>query len=194
MPAATQLAIDEVREVLQRFQDGYTRRDLTAVDEFMELFAALPELEVIGTNGIRPGVDEWHLGRAGARELVAGDWEGWGDVRLDVEGANIHVLGEVAWLATPATVTMDIPKEANIRSYLGRVQEMIAKAERPPEELLHDILRGGSNTLYEQSRGEHFVWPLRFTAVLVRDEGEWKFHQMNFSFPTTRFPDERIVT
>ena len=55
------------------------------------------------------------------------------------------------------------------------------------------ILRGGTNTVYELRRGEHFVWPLRFTAVVVRQADGWKFAQVNFSFPTVFFPDVRIV-
>ena len=33
------------------------------------------------------------------------DWKYWGDVSLDVEGAKIHVLGGMAWLATSGTVS-----------------------------------------------------------------------------------------
>jgi hypothetical protein len=66
-------AQDEICALLQAFQDGYFRRDVTQVDSFMELFTA--DTEVIGTNGIKPGVDEWFLDRASARELL---WRGIG--------------------------------------------------------------------------------------------------------------------
>ena len=186
-------AVDQVRLVLQQFQDGYTRRDVAQLDEFMQLFADDAGLEVIGTNGLRPGESEWYVDKAGARGLVKGDWEGWGDVRLDVAGAHVHVRGEVAWLATAATVSMDIGAEDNYRSYLQRIKEVVDQEELSAEIKLLDILRGGSNTLYELRRGEHFMWPLRFTALLVRQAAGWRFQQMQFSFPTTRFPDERIV-
>jgi len=62
----------EIQDLLQTFQDGYTRRDLAQVDTLMELFAS--EVEVIGTNGLKPGVDEWYLTRKTARELVHGKW------------------------------------------------------------------------------------------------------------------------
>jgi hypothetical protein len=185
--------IDEVRLVLQQFQDGYTRRDVATLDEFMRLFADDAGLEVIGTNGVKPGVDEWYVDRAGARDLVKGDWEGWGDLQLDVERAHIQVRGEVAWLAVPATVSMTIGAEENYRGYLQRIKDVIDQDGLSAEIKLLDILRGGSNTLYEMRRGEQFVWPLRFTAVLVRQADGWRFQQMQFSFPTTRFPDERIV-
>jgi hypothetical protein len=185
--------IDQVRNVLQQFQDGYTRRDVTHLDEFMRLFSDEAGLEVIGTNGALPGVDEWYLDKEDARELVKGDWEGWGDLRLEVNSAHIQVRGDVAWLAVPGTVSTTIFADENFESYLLRIKDLIDKPGPSAEEKLLDILRGSSNTVYELHRGEQFVWPLRFTAVLVRQTGAWRFQQMQFSFPTTRFPDERIV-
>ena len=57
------MAIEQVRATLQRFQDGYTLRDVSRIDEFMTLFA--DDAEVIGTNGIRPGVSEWYMDKPG---------------------------------------------------------------------------------------------------------------------------------
>jgi hypothetical protein len=179
----------EIKALLQAFQDGYTRRDLTQVEAFMELFT--PDAEVIGTNGVKPGADEWYLDRAAARELVHGDWEGWGDFRLDLESASIHALGEVGWVAATATVTQTIGEE-NYASYLNFVKEYIDRPGLSAEQKLHYILRGGTNTVYELRRGEKFIWPLRFTAVVLHTPAGWKFAQMNFSFPTVYFPDVRI--
>lgn len=180
----------EIRLLLQTFQDGYTRRDLTQVDSFMELFAE--DAEVIGTNGIKPGVDEWYMDRASAREVVAGDWEGWGDLRLDLDSMSVHSRGDVGWVAASATVTKVIGEE-NYASYLDFVKNLIEKSELSAEQKLLHILRGGTNTVYELRRGEKFVWALRFTAVVVRETDGWKFAQMNFSFPTIYFPDVRLM-
>lgn len=185
------MTIEQVRSVLQRFQDGYTRRDVSRVDEFMTLFA--DDAEVIGTNGLRPGDGEWYVDKAGTRGLVQGDWEGWGDLRLDVAGAHIETRGDVGWLTAHGTVSMTIEAAENYESYLQYIKAVIDQTGPSAEEKLLDILRGGSNTLYELWRGEQFVWPLRFSAVLVRQSDGWLFQQMQFSFPTTRFPDERIV-
>ena len=181
---------DEIRLLLEAFQDGYTRRDLTQTDAFMELFT--PDAEVIGTNGVRPGVDEWYMDRLSARELVAGDWEGWGDLRLDLDSMSINSRGDVGWVAAPATVTKIIGEE-NYASYLEFVKTLIDDTKLSPEQKLLHILRGGTNTVYELRRGEKFVWALRFTAVVVREVDGWKFAQMNFSFPTIYFPDVRLT-
>jgi ketosteroid isomerase-like protein len=180
----------EIYALLQAFQEGYTGRDLTQVEAFMTLFT--DDAEVIGTNGVAPGVDEWYRDRLSARELVAGDWEGWGDLRLDLDSTSIHSRGDVGWVAAPATVTKMIGEE-NYASYLGFVKNLIDDSKLSPEQKLLHILRGGTNTVYELRRGEKFVWALRFTAVVVHEADGWKFAQMNFSFPTIYFPDVRLM-
>ncbi|HNK63302.1 MAG TPA: nuclear transport factor 2 family protein [Anaerolineales bacterium] len=180
----------EINTLLQIFQDGYTKRDPDNLDAFMELFTA--DAEVIGTNGIKPGEYEWYQGRASARDLVRGDWESWGNLRLDLESATINTRADVGWVAATATVSQTIGEE-NYASYLNFVRDFIDNSTLPAEQKLHYILRGGTNTVYEIRRGEKFVWALRFTAVVVREAEGWKFAQTNFSFPTIYFPDVRIL-
>ncbi len=91
---------EAVRSALQKFQDGYTARDVTQVDSFMELFIKSDEIELVGVGATKRGGDEWFQGWQAIREIVEGDWTYWGDVRLDVAGAKITVAGDVAWLST----------------------------------------------------------------------------------------------
>jgi len=184
--------IQAVRMVLKQFQDGYTHRDTTLIDDFRTLFIPEDELEVLGTAGIDPGDDEWCLGPDAACELFQNDWLGWGDLKLDIADARIHSLGDVAWLATTGIVEMDLDPEETYRDYLSYIGEMVAGEEdTPPRERLLELLRGGTNTLFETERGKDYIWPLRFTAVLVRRSGRWLFHQIQFSFATTHLPDVR---
>lgn len=183
--------VTAVREVLQGFQDGYNHRDGARLDEIGVLFADDLAVEVIGTGGLELGDEEWPIGKEAALELVKNDWEGWGDLRLDVAGARIHSLGEAAWLATSGTVNMQLKQNEVYANYLSELQAIIADTEREARSRLLEVLRGSSNTLYEGEKGNQYVWPIRFTAVLVRREGVWLFHQMQFSFATTRFPDVR---
>ena len=181
---------DEIRSLLQSFQEGYTHRDTSRVDSFMELFT--DDAEVIGTNGLKPREGEWYMDRASARELVEGDWQGWGDLRLDLDSMSIRSRGDAGWVAASATVTQTIGAE-NYASYLEFVKKFLDDSKLSAEQKLLYILRGGTNTLYELRRGEKFVWALRFTAVVVREPNGWKFAQMNFSFPTIYFPDVRLM-
>lgn len=182
-----------VRDVLEKFQEGYTRRDPGQIDDFMQLFVPDEDLEVIGTGASQVDKDEWCLGQAMAREMVESDWRYWGDVRIDVAGAHIHSMGDVAWLAAPATVAMHLDVQESYKDYIDYVHETTKQEGLSAEQKAMEIMRGVTNTIFELSRGGDFVWPFRFTAVLVRREGRWFFHQMQFSFPTTRYPDVRLL-
>jgi len=182
--------LQEIRSLLNKFKDGYTHRNVAQLDAFMDLFT--PDTEVIGTNGVKPGVDEWYTNRDTASKMIKRDWERWGDLKLEVESASIRIEGKVGWIAASATVTKIIGYE-NYAELLEYIKEYIETSKLPAEQKLHFILREGINTVYELRRGEKFVWPLRFTAVVVSGEGGWKFAQVNFSFPTVGDPDVRIV-
>ena len=184
---------ERVRRVLQSLQDGYTHRDAALLDESMALFADDAELEVIGTNALASGQGEWCLGPLAARELVKSDWSGWGDLALDVAGARIYVRGDVAWLATEATVTQEYARTETYEEEIEYLRDLLDR-EAPPRHKLTELVRNGMDVLLEAEEARaSWVWPLRFTAVLVRDAGRWRFHQMHFSFPTTRFPDVTLA-
>ncbi|MFC1878458.1 nuclear transport factor 2 family protein [Chloroflexota bacterium] len=185
------MAADEVRALLANFQEGYARRDLALLDDFMELFIAGDELEVIGTNALEPGSGEWCLGRQAVRALIAADWQYWGDVVFDVKGANIFVKGDAGWLATTGTVTDTIPVDDRYHGYLGYVRELLKDEEKSDKSKTLDIVQLGADIVLGLPLDDTFVWPFRFTAVVVKEAGGWRFHQMQFSFATTRAPDER---
>lgn len=183
-------AILEIQALLAAFQEGYTQRDTSRLDAFMELFT--PDAEVIGTGGITPGEGEWHTNRETTRGLVKSDWESWGKLRIDLDSASIKASSTTGWIAAKATVTLTIGAE-NYAAYLEYIQDYLGTSSEPAQQKLHFILRSGTNTLYELERGDLFIWPLRFTAVVVWDAQVWKFAQVNFSFPTTHYPDVRIT-
>ncbi|MCU0506973.1 MAG: nuclear transport factor 2 family protein [Anaerolineae bacterium] len=183
-------ACSEVRRVFQQYQDYYTARDPKNLDACMALFTRDGDVEVVGTGAITPGTDEWCDGHAKVRELTRSDWEGWGDVRFDVDGALIHAVGDVAWLTTTGTVATTYEVAENLRGAVKHAKEVLDEPG-DDEGRLKNMLMWATLALAEAHRGEHYVWPIRFSAVLAREGGEWRFRQAHFSFPTTRFPDER---
>lgn len=182
--------IAAVRRIFAQYQDYYTARDLANLDACMALFTSGPDIEVVGTGAIVPGTDEWCDSHELARELTANDWEGWGDVRFDVAGAVIHTLGDVAWLTTTGTVTTVYPVADNLRNAVAHAKRVLDEPG-DDEARLKNLLMWASLALAEGHRGDEYIWPIRFSAVLAREAGEWRFRQAHFSFPTTRFPDER---
>lgn len=85
-----QIARNEVIEVLQQFQDGYTKRDTTIIDEFLKLFS-----DDIVYMGIAS--HEYFKGKESVRELTLWDWKRWFDLKVPVSKENIRIDNEVAW-------------------------------------------------------------------------------------------------
>jgi len=64
---------DEVSSILQKFQNGYTARDVTKLDEFMQLFVQDESIEMIGVGASKRAAIEWFEGLVRIREIVESD-------------------------------------------------------------------------------------------------------------------------
>ncbi|NCF64608.1 MAG: GNAT family N-acetyltransferase [Chloroflexi bacterium] len=184
---------DEVLVLVRKFQEGYMQRDPANLEAIMELFGPEKELEVIGTSAVTPGEGEWCKGRTAVRDLLEGDWEHWGDVVFDLEGMQIFVQGDVAWLATRGTVTDVITADYKYEGFVSFAQAVLEDESESAKSKILDITRLGNSLISSLLLPETHVWPFRFTAVAVKREEVWRFHQMQFSFATTWTPDERVL-
>lgn len=173
----------EVRQVLQRFQDGYITRDMSKLDEFMELFFPSDDVELIGIGASVPGGNEWFQGLEPIREIIESDWTYWGDVVIDVEGAKITARGDVAWLSTSGNLVQTLVLDKALPFYVKQMQELLEDESVPLETRLMEASHFGVRRLREKHLGTGRRWPFVFTAVLVRTEGIWRFHQIQFAMP-----------
>lgn len=91
-----------VLAALHTFQDGYINRDPQQLDAFMgTLFDRNADTLALGTEGAS---NEWARGYPAVEAFVQRDWQYWGDVRLDVDGADIWSSSDAAWVATGGVV------------------------------------------------------------------------------------------
>src|SRR5512139_3099584 len=175
--------LEEVRAVLQRFQDGYTARDVTKLDEFMKLFAPDEDIELIGVGAAKRAATEWFIGPAAIRDIVEGDWTYWGNVQLDVAGAQIHVRGEVAWLSTTGAVVQSQEFDKALPQYLQQMKALLENAELDADTQLVEATHFGMRRLRERSKRLGYAWPFTFVAVLIKSNGAWRFHTIHWSMP-----------
>jgi hypothetical protein len=175
--------VKDVRDVLQRFQDGYTTRDLSKLDEFMDLFFPSDDVELIGIGASTRGGYEWFQGLEQIREIIESDWTYWGDVVIDVEDAKITVQGDVAWLSTSGSLAQTASLDKALPFYLKQMKELLEDESAAPETKLMEATHFGLRRLREKHKGEGFRWPFVLTAVLVQTEGQWRFHQVQFAMP-----------
>ncbi|MFN8595098.1 MAG: nuclear transport factor 2 family protein [Anaerolineae bacterium] len=174
---------EDVRAVLQQFQDGYTARDVTKLDEFMRLFAPAEDIELIGVGAAKRAANEWFVGQAAIRDIVEGDWTYWGDVTVDVVGAKIIVNGDVAWLTTTGAVTQTQAFDKALPQYLQQMKAILENAAFDSDTQLMEATHFGVRRLRERSKGLGYSWPFTFVAVLVNTDDQWRFHTIHWSMP-----------
>jgi len=177
--------ITDVHQLLQRFQDGYTARDITKLDEFMELFLPSDEIELIGIGAVARNQHEWFQGIERIREIVESDWQYWGDVILDVEAAKITVEGNVAWLSTTGAIlqTDHIHGDDVTNFNLQQMKEILENEEMSLSTRMMEVTHFGMRRLREREKKVGYRWSFTFTAVLVQREGRWYFHTIHWSMP-----------
>jgi hypothetical protein len=95
----------EIIDQLKKFRDGYTKRDTSQVNAFMESLYSRENVLILGTNP-----NEIFSGYERATSLVRSDWESWGDCKFNVDSANISSAGDIAWFSTRGYVEFDLSK------------------------------------------------------------------------------------
>jgi len=95
----------EIVEQLNKFQDGYTHRDIGQLQPFMEELFSQENILVLGTMPY-----EILIGRDKVSRLVLSDWKSWGDCTFLVNTAHISTSGNVAWISTIGYVEFDMSR------------------------------------------------------------------------------------
>ncbi len=184
--------LNELKQVLQKFNDGYVRRDVDRLDAFMEeLFINSPTTVILGTSE-----GELCLGLEQAKNLIKNDWMYWNDFRVDPEKALFHQVGDAFWFAVVASVKYVFKTdEATNERLLHFPKNQLEAAEKGPLEALTTLSWGLAHYLFPREEAERaYLWPVRLTGVLREDQGRWKFEYIQFCLPSASSPDQRHGT
>lgn len=93
----------EIMQQLELFQEGYTDRDTSILESYMEQLFSKENILILGT---MPG--EIYSGYVEAADLVSSDWLYWGDVDMLIESSNISASDSVAWFSMIGHVVFDM--------------------------------------------------------------------------------------
>ena len=110
---------------------------------------------------------------------------------FDIEQAHIRIEGSAAWLSCPGTVSRKVNPVQTYQNFLDSIPALTQLKDTSSQEKVFRLVQNASNVLYQAQLGPIYIWPFRFTAVLVKRALQWRFYQVHFSFPTTHFPDVR---
>ncbi|MDX1435605.1 MAG: nuclear transport factor 2 family protein [Anaerolineales bacterium] len=172
-----------VRQTLRQFQEGYTARDTSALDNFMQLFSRRGDVEMIGIGATTRGGSEWFRGPDQVREIVDSDWRFWGEVQLDVDEAQISVSGNTAWISTSGQLLQNQAFNEAMAFYVSQMKDLLEEEGADPDTRMMEATHFGLRRLRERHKGEGHAWPLVLTAVLIMEQGNWRFHTIHWSMP-----------
>lgn len=185
----------EIIENLRFFQEGYIKRDLDSIDNFMDtLFDKNDNILIVGTSD-----GEWCIGYEEAKNLFLSDWEYWGDLRIDIEEAVISLTDNAALVFVPGTVKYSFSdSDERYSRYIDFVkryfQEDSSDSRKSNKVKLAEINWVLCHLLHQREDCErNYLWKLGVSFVFVKKADRWVIRQMQFSLPVmNHFPDERI--
>ena len=167
----------EIKTLLSSFQVEYLDSEGTDLNKLVERYFIQNETTtMIGTNHIKD------VGLETILELIDMDRSLWDKMSLDIDEAIINEHQEIAWFATTGTIMKHLDEETALKKQYDNIKE-IFQSEADSRDKLFNIRKNISMTLKEIAKGEDYQWPIKIEGVLVKDQGSWKFHYLQFSFP-----------
>ncbi|MBS4538520.1 hypothetical protein GOQ27_08595 [Clostridium sp. D2Q-11] len=187
---------EEIKDVLIKLQEGYTKRDINLIDEYVDpLISTDSNVFAVGTAD-----DEWCFGWKEVKELIESDWEYWGDLVFDIENMVFSTQGDTAWLITRASVSYEFGEsQETYERYLDACKDFLENKDEDKDlsslskiTKINYLLASLMGNRKESKRA--YKWPARFSGVLVKVEEKWVFKYMQFSMTNpSRYPDIRFI-
>jgi len=184
--------INEITNILTKLQKGYDEKNLKNAPGLMtEIFSDRQDILTLGT-----GSWEVCLGRDEVTKLIHDDWNGgWGDFKIDIDGAKIEVDGDIAWFFANCTVKYSFKDadDAEHSKYIDFVKEIAGKHGVTPKQRLAFINWALGIHFHERKPGQReYLWPSELSGMCVKINNEWKIATLHFAVVKPNFPDERF--
>lgn len=95
-----------IEKTLKVFQEGYTLRNVSKIDECIARTIDTASIFILGTNP-----NEIFKGKDGAQALLFGDWSWWGSVQYDIDRLYANQIADsIAYVVFPGNITLDVGK------------------------------------------------------------------------------------
>lgn len=183
----------EVREVLKKFQEGYTNRNLDNLDRYMtDLFIHDDSIITVGTSR-----SEWCFGLDDLKGLIEGDWKYWGDLVIDFENSKINSKGNTAWFLADSTISWNSSDDYDewcadlVSDYFEQEGRFINY--KPMSKLAMMNLKLAFLVKSSQgNKGCNVPLPVRLSGGLIKKNGKWLINKLQFSTPMSSYPEWKI--
>lgn len=180
----------EIRDILIKFQKGYSERKLENVDSFTEeLFQHSDDISILGT-----ATGEIFFGLNEVKQLIKDDWESWGDLNIDYKNAYISIDGNTAWVSTNGTVKYSFEHtQDRYDRYVDYIKTTAEDNKLTAKQRITFINWVLTLNYYQRDKQiREYFWPMSLSGFLVKEEDGWKIVHLHFSMVKPNFPDERF--
>ncbi|MDP5276037.1 hypothetical protein [Chengkuizengella axinellae] len=184
--------ITQVKTVLNRFQQGYTNKNIEVLDEYInDLFINDNSMITVGTSRT-----EWCFGLKDLKDMIESDWTYWGDLIVDFENAKINSKDNAAWFIADCTISFDTPDNydewcADLIADFFEEGRFINFKTMPKLAMLNLKLASIVKSI-SGNQGSNIPFPLRLSGGLIKKNDKWLIHRLQFSAPMSSYPEWRI--
>ena len=181
----------EVKDILTKLQNGYDEKNPKNASVLMaQIFSNRQDLLTLGTSS-----SEVCLGHAEVEKLIHDDWDGgWGDFKIDIDGAKIESSGETAWFYANCTVKYSFENTTEKSDqYVEWVKKIAEKHDTSPKQRI-SFINWALGLAYNQRQPgkREYLWLSELSGMLIKESGEWKIACLHFAVPKPNYPDERF--
>lgn len=173
------LSREGIVQLLKDFQEGYHKKDIQNISQFVEKLFVVDEPVYYGTSGM-----EQFIGRESISHLIELDWRYWGVLTINFDQLKIHCSDNYGDFITTAALVWDVSQKDRLQRWYGD----IADCAFPPEgesdsRTARKVLMKTAQYFSELAEGERHHYQLRISGAARKVDGIWKITSMHMSEP-----------
>jgi len=176
----------EILAKLNEFQKGYEQKNIAEIRGFVkEMFSDQKGLSVIGTD-----LNDWCETHEEIEGLITKHWQSdrkdWGTMDFKFPEVTVFEYDKVALVVSLGEMKNTVTEEELYSKTMDQASKALER-EGSLELNVYEACRVMAKSLKEAEKGSDYVWPFRYTAVMVKENDGWKFHHMQFSMDAEFF-------
>ena len=170
---------EEILKLVQDFNSEYLNADKEIGAVVSKYFAAKSPLIINTDKATYSNQEE-------IKKLIENHRACYDEIALDYENCLVNSNEDVVWIVTHGTMKKVISEEDAFENTVDIIKNIFA-SDLTDKDKLFNVRRKIADTFKENARGEQYVWPFRFEAVLVREGENLVFRYLQFSLPFSWF-------
>jgi len=115
-------------------------------------------------------------------ELISSHRSFYHEISLDYENCLINSNEEVVWIVTHGIMKKVISENKAYENTISTIENLFT-SNLDDKDKLFNIRRSIAGTFKENAKGEDYLWPFRFEAVIIKEVDNWVFKYLQFSYP-----------